>query len=286
MPLKLIHGPPNSGRADRIQTLFRDALDRNPVLVLPTLDDVFRFERSLCEAGAALGGSVLTFDELFREVARCGGAQPAGELTPAQRLAAISLGIRSQQSELGPLRRSAAPPGFAIPFERLLDELQGAGLEPASLGSGAQTLEASAYLGDLAALFAAYAAVRDRLGLLDAHGVALGASESLRAAPASWRKRPVFLYEPGDLTPNQRRLLELLSGVTEVTVALPHEEESPSLAARTSLFEGLRAIATETQGLDPPAEIEPFGIDPLLVHIQREFGRTEPARRPAGDALV
>src|SRR5262249_11567071 len=51
MPLKLIHGPPNSGRADRVQALFREALDRDPVLVLPTLDDVFRFERSLCEGG-------------------------------------------------------------------------------------------------------------------------------------------------------------------------------------------------------------------------------------------
>ena len=193
MPLKLIQGPPNSGRAGRVQALFREALDRNPVLVLPTLDDVFRFERSLCESGAALGGSVLTFGVLFREVARSTGARPVAELTPAQRLGAVSVGIGAQRDGLGPLRRSAARPGFAIPFERLLDELQSAGLEPASLGSGAQTLETSAYLGDLAALFAAYAAVRDRLGLLDLHGVALGAIESLRAAPAAWRERPVFL---------------------------------------------------------------------------------------------
>ena len=286
MPLKLIHGPPNSGRADRIQALFRAALDRDPVLVLPTLDDVFRFERILCRSGAVLGGSAMTFGELFREVARCTGAPPADELTPAQRLAAVAVGIAARRGELGPLRRSAARPGFAIPFERLLDELQSAGLEPAALESGARTLEASAYLGDLTALFSAYAEVRDRLGLLDVHGAALDAIESLRTAPQAWRERPVFLYEPGELTPNQRDLLEALSAATEVTVALPYEEGDAALAARAPLFEGLRASAADTESLSRPAEPEPFGIDPLLAHLQRELGRAEPARRAAGDALV
>jgi ATP-dependent helicase/DNAse subunit B len=286
MSLKLIQGPPNSGRADRIQDLFREALDRNPVLVLPTLDDVFRFERSLLASGAALGGSVMTFGELFREVARCGGAPSGGELTPAQRLAAVSAGIGAAREELGPLRRSAARPGFAVPFERLLDELQSAGLEPASLGSGAQTLESSAYLGDLTRLFAAYAEVRDRLGLQDVHGVALGAIAALRAAPEAWRERPAFFYEPGDLTPNQRRLIEAMSAAAEVTVAIPYEEDNAALATRAKLLEGLREMATETEALSGPAELEPFGIDPLLVHLQRELGRVEPARRPPGEALV
>ena len=286
MPLKLIHGPPNSGRAGRIQSLLRAALDRDPILVLPTLDDVFRFERGLCESGAALGGSVMTFGDLFHEVARCTGASPAGELTPAQRLAAVSVAIGTRRDGLGPLRRSAARPGFAIPFARLLDELQSAGLEPASLDSGAQTLEASAYLGDLTALFAAYAEVRDRLGLLDTHGVALSAIESLRGAPAAWGERPVFLYEPGDLTPNQRRLLEALSEAAEVTVALPYEEDDAALAARAPLLEGLREIATDTEALGGSAEVEPFGIDPQLVHLQREFGSAEPSRHPTGEALV
>jgi ATP-dependent helicase/DNAse subunit B len=286
MPLKLIHGPPNSGRAGRIQALFREALDRNPVLVMPTLDDVFRFERSLCESGATLGGTVMTFDDLFREVGRCTGAPAAGELTPAQRLAAVSVGIGARRDALGPLRRSAARRGFAIPFERLLDELQSAGRDPVSLGSGAQTLETSAYFGDLTALFAAYAEVRDRLGMLDVHGVAIGAIESLRAAPAAWGLRPVFFYEPGDLTPNQSRLIESLSEAAEVTIALPYEEGDAALAARAPLLEGLRAVATAGESLSGPAELEPFGIDPLLVHIQREFGKAEPARRPAGNALV
>jgi ATP-dependent helicase/DNAse subunit B len=286
MPLKLIYGPPNSGRADRIQALFREALDRSPILVLPTLDDVFRFERILCASGATLGGSLMTFDDLFRQVARCTGALAGGELTPTQRLAAISAGIGAQQDKLGPLRRSASRAGFAIPFARLLDELQSAGLKPGSLSSGAQTLESSAYLDDLTALFAAYAALRDRLGLLDVHGVDLRAIEALRATPAAWGARPVFIYEPGELTPNQHRLIEGLSEAAEVTVALPYEEGNTALATRTSLLRGLTEIATEIEVLGGPAEPEPFGIDPLLVHLQQEFGSAEPLRRPADESLV
>jgi ATP-dependent helicase/DNAse subunit B len=286
MPLKLIHGPPNSGRAERIQALFREQLGRGPIVVLPTLDDVFRFERALCASGAALGGSAMTFADLFREVARVTGATPGEELTPAQRLAAVSTGIRARRDGLGPLRRSAARAGFAVPFARLLDELQAAGLDPAALGSGAQTLESSAYLGDLTTLFAAYAEVRDRLGLRDVHEVALGAIEALRATPAAWGERPVLFYEPGELTPNQRHLVEGLSDATEVTVALPFEAGDAALAARESLFASLSEIATAVEFLPGPAERETFGIDPLLVHLQRAFGQAEPTARPAGEALV
>jgi ATP-dependent helicase/DNAse subunit B len=286
MPLKLIHGPPNSGRADRVKALFREALDRNPVLVLPTLDDVFRFERGLCEAGATLGGSVMTFADLFREAARSGDVQTADELTDAQRLAAVSVGIAARRRRLGPLGRSAARPSFAIPFERLLDELQSAGLEPAALGSAAGTLESSAYLGDLAEMFSAYAEIRDQLGRCDVHGVALAAIEALRVAPGSWLERPVFLYEPGELTPNQRDLLDALSAATEVTVVLPFEEDDAALAARRPLFEQLRERAADSEQLHRPVESEPFGVEPLLVHLQRELGAPQPRRRPPSEALV
>jgi len=282
MGLKLIQGPPNSGRAGRIQQLFREALDRDPVLVLPTRDDVYRFERLLSASGPLLGGSVLTFGELFREVARSAGAPAGDELTPAQRLAAVAAGIASRRRQLGPLRRSAARTGFAIPFERLLDELQAAGLEPGALDSGAQTLESSAYLDDLATLASAYAELRDGLGVRDAHGTARAAIDALRARPADWRGRPVFLYEPGELTANQRRLLEALGEATEVTVAIPYEEGNAALSTRSSLLAELSELAGATEILDGPAQLEGVAIDPLLAHLQREFGRPAPARRAAG----
>ncbi len=43
MALNLIHGPPNSGKAGLVRQGFAAALDRDPVLVVPTVDDVFAF---------------------------------------------------------------------------------------------------------------------------------------------------------------------------------------------------------------------------------------------------
>ena len=55
MSLSLIVGPPNSGRAGEIRARLEAALDRDPVLVVPTLDDADRFERELCRGGRRRG---------------------------------------------------------------------------------------------------------------------------------------------------------------------------------------------------------------------------------------
>jgi RecB family exonuclease len=283
MSLKLIHGPPNSGRAGLIRRRFAAALDRDPVLVVPTVDDVYSFERELCEGGAALGGAVMTFGGLFGAVATAGGSPPAGELTPAQRLRAVSLAIAERRGELGPLRRSAARPGFALAFERLLDELQGAGLGPAAFEAAAATLEGSAYLADLAALLGGYAEVRERLGRSDSHVTARRAVELLAEGGDFWR-RPVFLYGLDDLTRNQLELIRGLAAAAEVTVALPYEEGNTALAARAGLLERLRELGvTEETATEP----DPGNTaSPLLFHLERGFGATAPERRPGGEELT
>lgn len=283
MSLELIHGPPNSGRAGLIRQRLVERLDDEPVLVVPTTDDVYGFERELCEGGAVLGAAVMTFGALFRTVATAAGAPPGAELTPAQRLGAVSAAVAERRDELGPLRRSARRPGFARALARLLDELQGAGLGPADVESSAGTLEGSAYLGDIAKLFAAYAGVRDGLGRVDAHGVAREAIAALRSCGDFWR-RPVFLYGFDDLTRNQLDLIEALATTAEVTVALPYEEGNAALAARARLLESLRAIgvAAETKTRPDPANTE----SPLLFHIERSFGAAQPRRRAPDGSLA
>jgi ATP-dependent helicase/DNAse subunit B len=284
MPLKLIHGPPNSGRAGLIRRRFAAALDRSPVLVVPTVDDVYTFERELCEGGAALGGAVRTFGGLFREVAVAGGEPPAEVLTPVQRLRVVSLAIAERRRQLGPLRASAARPGFAPAFERLLDELQAAGLEPGDVEAAAGTLEGSAYLGDLAKLFAAYVEGRDRLGHSDEHTIAHRALALARAPGSVWR-RPVFLYGLDDLTRNQLELIRALAATAEVTFALPYEEGNAALSARAELLGKLREVGVDGEtAIDPDPGNTPDA--PLLFHLERGFGTTEPTRRPADGSLT
>jgi ATP-dependent helicase/DNAse subunit B len=284
MPLKLIHGPPNSGRAGRIRRGLLDVLDRDPVLVVPTLDDVYAFEQELCANGAVLGADVMTFGGLFGAVATAGGAPPGRVLTPAQRLGAVAAAVSERRSQLGPLRGSAPQPGFALALERLLDELQGAGLVPADVEAVAGTLEGSAYLGDISSLFSGYARVRDGLATVDPHGIARDAIDLLEAGGELWR-RPVFLYGLDDLTRNQLQLIRGLAAVAEVTVALPYEAGHTALEARNApLRESLAQI-----GIDAVEETQadPGNTDsPLLFHLERGFGATAPGRRAADESLV
>lgn len=269
MPLKLIHGPPNSGKRRLVLDAFAAAAGRDPVLVVPNVDDVFDFERELCEERAVLGGAVTTFRGLVAAVARAGGVAAPPSLTAAQRLRAVGLAIAASRGRLGPLRRSAARPGFASSLARLLDELQGAGIDPERIAAAATTLEGSAFLADLATLATAYEEVRARLGRGDAHAEARAAIDVLETAPGTW-SRPVLLYGLDDLTGNQFALLRGLAAATEVTIALPYEERE-TMVVRARLLERLRegiGIADEL-----PTEPQPDNTEsPLLFHIERGFG--------------
>jgi RecB family exonuclease len=244
VPLKLILGPPNSGRAGLVRRRYLDALERDPVLVLPTVDDVFAFERELCDTGsggsAALGGTVLTFGALFGQIATAAGSPPGAVLSPTQRRRCVEVAVEGLTGRLGPLRRSAARPGFAAAFARLLDELQAAGVGPREVEASAGTLEGSAYLADVATLFAGYEAARERSGRLDAAGIAREAIALLRENPGPWAGRPVFLYGLDDLTPTQFDLVEALATHAELTVAVPFEDGNEALAARGRLLGQLR----------------------------------------------
>ncbi len=284
MPLKLIQGPPNSGRAGRVRRALTAALDEDPVLVVPTLDDVYEFERELCEHGAVLGADVMTFGGLFRAVAVAGGRPPGAVLTPAQRAGTIAAALAEQRPTLGPLRGSAGRAGFPRALGRLLDELQAAGLGPGEVEAAAGTLEGSAYLGDVAGLFAAYARLRDRLGFLDAHSVAAEAIELLDGGDGAWR-RPVFLYGLDDFTPHQLALLRGLASRVEVTVTLPYERGHAALDARNArLLEALEEIgvdAVEEMSADPANT-----ASPLLFHLERSFGAAQPPRLPHDPAQL
>lgn len=285
MPLKLVYGPPNSGKRGEVLRRFRETLDRDPVLVLPTADDVFDFERELCSGGAQLGGSAMTFGGLFRALATAAGTPPGAELSAAQRLRAVAAAIAAERRRLGPLRRSAGRPRFAAALERLLDELQAAGVEPREVEASAATLEGSAYLADLAALYGGYEEVRRRTGRADAHGIAREAIEQLRRDGSFWDERPLFLYGFDDLTENQFDLVAALAARAEVTVALPYEEGNAAPAARGRLLGRLRERIGTSE--ETALEADPGNtLSPLLFHLTLSFGAPRPARAEPDGSLT
>jgi ATP-dependent helicase/DNAse subunit B len=284
MSLHLIYGPPNSGRAGLVRRRLLATLDKDPVLVVPTADDVYAFERELSQEGAILGATVTNFGGLFRTVTATAGAPLGMELTPAQRLGAVAVAAEESRSRLGPLRSSARRAGFAHALMRLFDELQEAGRAPADVEAVAATLEGSAYLGDVAALFAGYARIKDDLGRVDAHDVALEAIRLLRESGEAWRGRPVFLYGFDDLTRNQLDLIAALAAAAEVTAALPYEEGNSALAARGELLQALHQVGVDSV---TETEADPGNTDsPLLFGLERGFGADTERVAPDGTLTV
>ena len=286
MPLKLILGPPNSGRAGLVRRRYLDTLGRDPLLVLPTVDDVFAFERELCGTGAALGGTVLTFGALFGQIATAAGRPPGAVLSLVQRRRCVAVAVEELTGRLGPLRRSAGRPGFAAAFARLLDELQAAGVEPRDVEASAGTLEGSAYLADVAMLFAGYEAARERSGSLDAAGIAREAIALLREDPGPWAGRPVFLYGLDDLTPAQFDLVAALAAHAEVTVAVPFERSNEALAARARLLERLAVLDPIEETV---LEADPGNTESAQLYaLTRGFGLvgTPPAPLPEPSDLT
>src|SRR5436190_2978926 len=234
MSLSLIVGPPNSGRAGEIEARFEEALEHDPVLVVPTLDDVDRFERELCGDGRALvGGTIATFRRLADEVAVSTGAELRPLLSAAQRLALIRATIR--ETDLRLLRGSAALPGFAPALERLIGELQRGALEPGEMARAAAELDDGDYEQELARLYASYVRLREATGRDDVHSAASRAVASLRSRPDAWGGRPVLLYGFDDLTEEQLDLVAALAAACEVTVAVNYAERE-ALAARAELM--------------------------------------------------
>lgn len=259
---------------------FTAALPRSPLLVVPNFDDVFGFEREFSTvAGAMLGGSVTTFSGLFEIAARAGGEVPPPRLGDTQRLRLAAAAIERSRPRI--LARSARRPGFAAAALELIDELQSASLDPASVSEGARGLEESAYLEELAGLYASYAQLRDESGRGDSHVVAAVAMAAIRRDPASWGGRPVLLYGFDDLTVEQREMVAALAAAADVTVAVTYEDRL-ALTARATLLADLRELGEgDIELTEQGVEANPANTEsPLLFSLERGFAE------PAGESIA
>jgi hypothetical protein len=213
MPLKLITGPANAGKAELLlgSLRARAAAGERPWLVVPTTADVRHYRRELACAGAAIGLRVAVFPELAGEMARRAGvAEEALDGFLRERL------IRALVSEEG--RRAPAPgrpgePGrarggsgeptamarLAGEVGRVIGELESAHVDPQRLREGIRAWRArqagaeaaTARAAALADLFDAYLSALAALGVADEELRAARATDALRAAPHLWCERTI-----------------------------------------------------------------------------------------------
>src|ERR671934_1618709 len=220
MALSLLAGPANAGKVALLLERYLAALEADPFLIVPNRPDVDRAERELLRhAGALVGGTIGTFDDLFAQVARGNGAhRPV--VTDAQRallLRRVVARVAGARSAM--LGASARFGGFADALGATVAELENGLIEPSELD------------GELADLYGAYREELDRLGLWDRELERRHASERLAGELDAWDGRPVFAYGFEDLTGAEWALLEALAGRSEVAVSLPYEPGRDAFAS-------------------------------------------------------
>ena len=315
MPLDLITGPANAGKARVVLDGVRARAGNDPILVVPTGADAAAYRRELGASGTVFGPRVTTFDGLAREAARRAGT-PARALGPAARDRLLAAAIADAEPRA--LAEAARAPGFLAAAGELVAELQrelvtpqrfaramtawagsaageatGAGAEGAAgeaAGAGAERAGGEAGLGpaaearEIAALYSGYRRRLDALGLVDAELRTWRAVEALGEAPERWGRTPVFLYGFDDLTRLERHAVETLAAIdgVDVLVALTWEDR-PALAGRARAVSALAPRARSHEELPADAEHYADHARGALHHLERGLFEDDAARvDPAG----
>ena len=239
MPLTIIKGPPNSGRTELVRERFEARLADDPVLVVPSTDDIFGWERRLTrERGAFLGGKVVHFKDLIDEilddesVAR-DYAVKSDIASPLRRRALVSAAITEEWPAIA--RLLVDQPGLIDAALQTIDEFR-ANLIGTERFEDAEIAELT---GPMAGVY------RDYVKRLEASGQTDLPSRAMLASSRSleeWQGRPVFIAGFDDLTAQQLELIRRLSRQTDVLIAITHEKGNVAMAITEALLGELEAI--------------------------------------------
>jgi ATP-dependent helicase/DNAse subunit B len=287
--LQLVIGPANSGKAGVLLNAYRARLDEEPMLVVPSLEDVEHTQRELADGGAVFGTRVVRFKWLFQEIASRAGfrARVAGEV---QRELIVEEAVRSLGLQV--LRRSSERPGFVRATVRLVAELERSMVEPArftqALRDWAVGGPRAAYAAEVASIYSRYRQRLEEAGLHDEELSQWRALDALRREARAWGDTPVFVYGFDDFTPLELDALETLSRIAgaDVMVSLPYERGRVAFKAVSRVFEELSAIASE-----PPLELPPVSDHyasqsrDALHHLERSLFADSARKRKHGGAV-
>ncbi len=290
MPITLITGPANAGKAELVLDAVRRELAHGaePLLVVPTRADAEQYLRELAGEGAAMGVRVERFAGLIAElVARAGIVEPVLGGLARERLLE-SLAARADVAGAG---GGTVARGFVRALGELFAELQARRVSPPRFAAALERWRAAEGFGErrpeLGAMFASYRAALERIGRVDAEQRAVRALDALRERPALWGRTPVALYGFDDLTPLQLDAIETLGVVVDapVTVSLAFEPGRTAFAGRASTFHALAPLAAEHRSLPARSEHYAASARAALSHLERSLFEPGAARVGHGSAV-
>jgi ATP-dependent helicase/nuclease subunit B len=263
--LTLLAGPANAGKVALLLERYLARLEEEPFLIVPNRSDVDRVEHDLLQrAGALLGGSIGTFDDLFRRIA---------DDDPKRRPVAtdVQRTLIGRRIAAGSSRRARST-GYVDSLLQALGELESGLVSPDRVD------------GDLGSLYRAYLEELERLGLWDRDLLRARATERLASELDAWHGEPVFAYGFEDLTAAEWGLVEALAGRAELTISMPYEAGRAAFAALQPTVEDLAALAQGRLEELPPRFAE--FTEPAIAHVERGLFADAPPPGPPIDGAV
>ena len=289
MALTLVTGPANAAKAGAVLGPLRERLGEEPILVVPSFQDVEHSRRELAETGATFGAQVVRLSHLSRLIARRTGyrARVASEL---QQQLVVQDAVRRARFDV--LSESAGRPGFARAALGFIAELERSMVEPqrltTALRSWAGDGPRAPYAEEIAELYRRYREGLDAAGLVDDDLFAWGALAALRAQPSAWAGTPVFVYGFDDFTELEFRTIEELAvyAETDVVVSLPFEPGREAFKATATLRARLEEIAAQEKELRALSDHYAKGSRSALHALERTLFEPGGAPADAGDAVT
>jgi ATP-dependent helicase/DNAse subunit B len=285
MPITLITGPANAGKAELVLDAVRmhAAREQDPLLVVPTSADAEHYLRELAGDGVTMGVRVERFAGLAGEIAqRAGGGDTVlGGLGRERLLAALA--------EREPA--VTAGRGFVRALSELFAELRTRRVSPARLIAALDSWLTADGTGsaraELGRLFIHYDAELQRLGRVDGEQYAVRSLDALRERPSLWGGTPVLFYGFDDLSRLQLDAIETLGKIVDapVTVSLAYEGGRSAFAGRAATFQALHPIAAEHRELPARAEHYAPQARTALSHLERSLFEPGAARVGSGGAV-
>jgi ATP-dependent helicase/DNAse subunit B len=289
VPLRLVTGSANSGKAGVLLGAYRARLDEEPILVVPSFEDVEHTQRELADGGAVFGTRVVRFEWLFKEIAGRVGLRER-IASDVQRELVVEEAVRSL--DLRVLRRSSERPGFVRATVRLMAEIERSMIEPPrftqALREWAGDGPRRVYADEVASIYARYRQRLEEAGLSDRQLSEWRALNALRRDARAWGDTPVFIYGFDDFTPLELDALETLARIAgaDVMVSLPYERGRVAFKAVARVFEELSSLAD-----GPPEELPPVSDHyapasrDALHHLERSLFADSVRRRKHSGAL-
>lgn len=293
MPITLISGPANAGKAELALERVRAhaARGEHPLLVVPTPADSLQYTRELAAAGLVMGAGVMLFAELLETVCRRAGVTGAPLPEIARRRLLARLAVRH-----GVVPDGLAPTaGLEAALGELVEELQARRVTPSRLGAALARWESEggmpAPLSGLARMYGEYhRECRARLlaaGCEDPTARAVLALDRLREQPALWGGTAVVIYGFDDLGPLQLDLVETLGARVDapLTITLSYEPGRIAFAGRAATFAALQPLAAEHVCVPARAEHYAACSRAALAHLERSLFEADAAARDPGAAV-